>query len=328
MDIIFHIGLFKCGSSTLQNQIFPYWPGFIGTSRTLTPKANFGKQFENFSPVFGRTWFDASQAMQWKQKVMDFAELKEPGCIILSNENLASNGAGRSMPIVESIARFQSEIWTQGRVKVVIVLRNQIQRLGSIYAQLSHSRFYAGQSDFESFCESYIRGKNGSNLLYSAWINALWSAFGSENVKVMFIEEFDHLQCWQDLIEFCGSETIDASTLLKSAGRKSNLRSQGEGKWAIRPLELDRYARSVSTVLLNRASNPIGQKCHSKILNEVAFWSVRFGLACAKPIRGGAREQFIVASKSVSRLVTEFCRSDNQKLEHVLGRDLRSLGYP
>ncbi|MDZ7755196.1 hypothetical protein [Rhodohalobacter sp.] len=53
-QFIFHIGMHKCASTTLQNNVFRFEPGAIGTYKDLKAEENFGKQFQRLAPVGGR----------------------------------------------------------------------------------------------------------------------------------------------------------------------------------------------------------------------------------------------------------------------------------
>src|SRR6056297_3909098 len=99
LDIVLHIGLSKCASSTLQSRVFARLPGYLGTRSDLPLARNFGKQFQHLCPVGGRTTFDLSAAHRWRDKVEASlgAEAGLTTCMV-SSENLSSLDRFHRMP--------------------------------------------------------------------------------------------------------------------------------------------------------------------------------------------------------------------------------------
>lgn len=235
-DIIFHIGLPKCASTTLQNQVFLKEDNYLGTHKALPLEVNYGKQFEFLTPTGPR--FKGS--ISGVQKI--FENLKneygnsffEVDRFILSSELLSNRNKIKERPIISFLQKFQKSYWTYGKVKVLMVLRNPSERLASSYAQESYMNAQASQFDFKNQTLKQLKSRN--LLRYDKWVIELYKAFGSENVKILFMEDIKDQRFWEDLKGFCNLKKIEIKEFLKESDRGNSHRSDAK-TWVLRDFQ-------------------------------------------------------------------------------------------
>lgn len=329
MDIVFHIGLSKCASSTLQNRVFFELPGYLGTQSELSWEENFAKQFKSFCPLAGRKTFDLDAARAWRDRVLKHLSARgELGTCILSDENLSSSNSSEAMPIIPSLKAFSDEIWVDGNVKVILVIRNQLERLGSLYAQYSNSRFDAGQEDFQSFIDHCLVEDGSLSLRYSEWVFGLRQALGAENVLILLLEDMSEIQFWLDLCEFCGMDQSDAIRLQLKSVSRHNVRSKGGREWNIRPLDMIPKTRAATKILINRLVPKPPAKVQESILYKPLFSLARSWYSFQAMLMDRKRSDVIVMTEVLEESIRALCSEDNRRLEELLNRDLKALGYP
>jgi hypothetical protein len=329
MDLVFHIGLSKCASTTLQNEVFREAPGYLGTGAGIPRRYNFGKQFQHHCPIGGRTAFDLSAALNWRDRVLKFVSAKEGvnNCI-LSNEVLSTSTLNDPTPIVPVLKQFNEQVWVHGKVKVILVVRNQIDRLGSLYSQSSQARFNAGQADFERFVTDWLYGKKLGALYYADWVENLRKALGPENVLILLLEDIQKMEFWQSLGSFCGLQSLSPERMQANSGQRQNVSSTGLYEWKVRPLDVPRKARAVTKHALNRVLSKPRQEGKDHLLFTPLFPLAKVWYFVQARIRDRGRSDLISINARLMEAIVDHCAEDNRRLGALLDRDLSEIGYP
>lgn len=146
----------------------------------------------------------------------------------------AADPVPRPAPIVSLLDDHVREAWTPGRVKVLIVLRNQVDWLASLYSQLSNRIVDASQRDFEFQVERIVAAGD-PYLDWSAWVADLRQALGDDNVCVLLMEEIRSAGFWSRLAGFTGLDDVPVEALASGDLAGLNVRATGDG-WGIRRL--------------------------------------------------------------------------------------------
>ena len=214
-DIIFHIGHPKCASTTLQNKVFKSEPGYLGTAKTMPN--NLAKELQRIAPVAPSISWRKSEARRWGKKVSDVAKQNWPETerLIASSEMYSNNNKLKERPIIPFLKYFAEHIWTEGEVKVIMVIRNQSDKIASGYAQVSRANIKASQNDFEKYVYKYIK-KNDKYMDYALWVKDLHHSFGKKNVCILLMEDIKTEKFWQDLNSFCDLKNFNIQTMLSN----------------------------------------------------------------------------------------------------------------
>lgn len=242
-DIIFHIGMAKCASTTLQNIVFSQMPGYLGTGKKIPRGENFAKTFQTFSPVGPRLRGSLAAAESWSKSVLAYRERTWPKVqrLIVSTEFLTNRNRFHSRPIVPFLERFSKVIWDNGAVKAIIVLRNPAERMASNYAQSSSVIFGASQADFETRID-HILTRDREILDVGSWVDDLYRALGRDNVCVLLMEDIGELRFWQELKSFADLEPFDPSSMLTRDGM--NQRKLASNTWHLSKFNRKNLAKS------------------------------------------------------------------------------------
>jgi len=198
-DLIIHIGLSKCGSSTLQRQVFQNAAGYLGTAPGIDRDSNYAKQLQACAALGGRQFMNHKELLNWSERVEAFADAQSPAVhrLILSDETLSGANWLDDRPVIRLLAMLKERVWTRGQVKVLLVLRNQAERLASSYAQTSSRRPEAGQQGFEDFVLGRLASRRHRRLLdYSSWIDSIHQVIGKSNSRVLLLEDSGRLSFW------------------------------------------------------------------------------------------------------------------------------------
>jgi hypothetical protein len=167
-------------SGTLQKEVFKKEGGYLGTTPGLQLRENFAKSLQACTPFGGRLATNWRCVESWATRISQVFP-NSYGRLILSNEVLSTSNRFTNRPIIDFLARFQKTVWPQGRIKALLILRNQPARLASGYAQSSQSRVHPSQSDFEQHVEKFLR-RRGHLLDYAAWVDGLRSVLGKKTL--------------------------------------------------------------------------------------------------------------------------------------------------
>ena len=330
-DLIFHIGLAKCASTTLQRKVFRHEDGYIGTAPDMAREDNLAKQLQQCTPFGGRQTISSRGLGEWVERVQRIQAGRWPTAhrLILSNEILSGASRLSDRPILRVLSILKNCFWTQGRVRVVLVLRNQAARLASGYVQGSNCRWNPGQSEFERVVERQLQSRRYVRLLdYSQWVDGLGQVVGPDNVCVLLLEEADTPEFWGTLAEFCALERFDPQAFAAINQSRKNVRSRAGNRWAISELDTAFRAKVGVHKFMNllwpaRISPAIRNRCRE---TAIARLDARYRERAAK-IPLAERETEIHLSDFVLQTVRDRCGPFNERLARPLGRDLEPLGY-
>lgn len=353
-----HIGLEKTGTTTLQRDLFPSYPGFIGgfsTRREDIPvsNGNFGPDSppDRFLGPFYALYVrdgrlrDVENA-RWRADVRAWWRSlpSSPRDLFLSSELLSkwptaaapdffrgqfSPEAQRlgPHPVISFLAALAAELDGAARIQSVVTLRNQADFLGSLYAQTSIKLTDASQKDFATRVMHLI--ESGDDFLnWDSLIGGLQASLGAENVCVALFE--DGVAAVGDAIsDFLGFESDNAFAL-----GLHNVREAREGGWGIhsasvRTQRLGRLVRVIRTVDRRLGAIPPRTKAVLEALLRVpgARTAVSRHLARTEKLLKRGRTDRIVVTDDLRAAIKQFCSEQNTQLSARLDRDLASLGY-
>ncbi len=329
-DLILHIGLPKCASTTLQRNVFSHEDGYLGTA-PIAREDNLAKQLQQCTPFGGRQTISVGRLREWAERVQQMQAQRWPTAtrLILSNEVLSSASRLSDRPILRVLSILKNRFWTQGRVRVVLVLRNQAARLASSYVQGSNCRWNPGQFEFERAVERQLSSRRYVRLLdYSQWVEGLRQVVGPDNVCILLLEEADTPEFWGTLAEFCTLERFDPQGFAAINQNRKNVRSRAATRWAISELDTAFRAKVRVHNLMNlfwpaHLSPAIRNRLRE---TAIARLDARYRKRAAK-IPLAERETEIHLSDSVLQTVRDRCGPFNERLARQLGRDLQPLGY-
>lgn len=332
-DIIFHIGLPKCASTNLQNSIFKDFPGFLGTHKELPYQNNFARQFVNLCPAGPRLSGNLRVAKKWKSQVLKHGKSYDPSVsrYIVSSELLSNGNKINSRPIVRFLKKFKSQVWSDGDVKVVLIIRHPAKRLASSYAQVSNYNPYASQKDFERYVEkTLLRQKR----YLSGWVEDLFQNIGKENCCILLMEDIDRLEFWENLKYFCSLDGFEPKDMLcnVAGGEASNKYNSnqvgGYNRWNVKHYDSHAKANTQSIKIVGFFW-PAGKftkvrEAVRQLIRRVFifFYSFRFSASSYND-----REGFIELTDEIFKKVNELQYEDHKLLSDLLERDLKNLGY-
>lgn len=257
-DLVVHIGLPKTATTTIQRHLLPGNPGYCREWGESSKKQNFERDFLNIFRAGPNLW--EGRLAEWASALYQAFDPKTSDRIILSNEQLSGMdesilgpdirwpiGTFRQLgsladsverrPIVPFLKSLNDIHWPHGRVKVLIVFRNQADWLASLYAQTSRKFRRASQADFEEQIEGII-GRGEHYIDWSGWVDALGNALGRENVEILFMEDIKEDRFWDCFSDFMGIAPDRARTFIGRAGSRENVRKSDADTWS-----LDRYRK-------------------------------------------------------------------------------------
>ena len=330
-DLIFHIGLSKCASSTLQRSVFRHEDGYLGTAPDIAPELNMAKQLQQCGPFAGRQTINKKGLREWAERVRRIKQERWPDTdrLIMSNEMLSGANRLSDRPMLKVLSLLRQRFWTEGDIKVVLVLRNQAARLASSYAQGTGCRYKPGQVDFERSVERSLKSRRHLRLYdYSRWIDGLESVVGPENFCVLLLEESRTVEFWQQLTDFCRLERFEPDSMTSSETGKKNVRSRSPDSWSISEFDPAYRAKVMADKWLN-AFWPTGLQSRLRSwsrLKASAQLEKRYRRK-TEQIADGKRETEFHLSPQVMETMRARCGQFNAKLAQQLGRDLKPLGY-
>lgn len=243
-DIIFHIGLPKCASTTLQSRVFKNENGYLGTHEKLSYKKNYGLQFEQLTPTGPRLFGDFNGVAALFKKIKDdFSnDFNNQERFILSSELLSNRNKLIDRPIIPFLKKINDKLWPYGAVKVLLVVRNPAQRMVSEYVQISCSNPNASQNDLGDYLVNKMNDPR--NLEYDKWVEELQQALGVKNVCVLFMEEINKEIFWDQLKSFCDLKKFDTKKWFLS-NKRENTRKKDHNVWNLRPFSPQKKAFSI-----------------------------------------------------------------------------------
>lgn len=330
-DLILHIGLSKCASSTLQRQVFQHEQGYLGTAPGFDPEKNFAKQLQQCTALSGRQTTSKRLLAQWVERVRAVHKQCWPEAdrLILSNEVLSGSSRLKERPILSVLSLLSNDLWSDGRVKIVLVLRNQAARLASSYAQGTSCRLNPGQMDFERTVAKRLKSRRYLRLFdYSRLVEDLKAAVGPENLCVLLLEESREMAFWQSLIDFCRLERLKPEAMISSSSEKKNRRSNSDGRWSISQFDPAYCAKVVVDKWLNAIwpAHVQRERRAGFRLRAMKHLEARYRRK-ADQLADENRETEFQLSPRAKQIIQKRCGSFNDQLAQELGRDLKNYGY-
>ena len=330
-DLIFHIGLSKCASSTLQRSVFRYEDGYLGTEPDIASEHNMAKQLQKCGPFAGRQTINRKGLREWAERVRRIKHQRWPDTarVIMSNEMLSGANRLSDRPMLKVLLLLRQRFWTEGDIKVVLVLRNQAARLASGYAQGAGSRLKPGQADFERSVERSLNSRRHLRLFdYSRWLEGLESVVGPENFCVLLLEESRTVEFWQQLADFCRLERFKSETMISPETSKKNVRSRSPDSWSISEFAPAARAKVMVDKWLNALwANNLQPKQRNRLRRRaIEQLEVHYRRKYEK-VSNDERETEFHLSPQVMETMRARCGQFNAKLAQQLGRDLEPLGY-
>jgi len=326
-DLVIHIGLAKCGSTMLQRAVFSQEDGYFGTSNEIAPTNNFAKLLQWCAPVRYKVLYRMADAQNWASRLREAHASLAPNSerILLSDEVLSSPNILSPWPIVRYLKRLDDEVWSEGKVRVIVVLRRQQERMASAYAELSKHLVDAGQNDFERYIRTRV--KKTRSLDFSGLVERLYQVFSKERVLVLFLEESHTSEFWNSLVEFAGLKNCSVKERVLDAERK-NVRRKSESVWRLQEFDsvtsanfsIDRW---MGTLWPHTFLPDVRKRTNSFLVKKVSDSRQR-GLDSAS---GRPREETIELTAELQDLIRQRCSIFNERLAELVERDLGDLGY-
>ena len=248
-DLVLHIGLSKCGSTTIQSSLKNY-NHYLGRGGADPTGNALTSEFLRLSPINPIPSFGVYRHRAWARRAMDHVSRKsgrEPDCCILSSEVLSKPIRSNYEHLYQFLRFIDEKIWIWGKVKVVLVLRNQMSRLGSMFAQRAHSIFNANQELFEIFVSQQLA--KDASLNYKSLVAGLNQTIGAENTCVLFLEEIATVSFWNDLYRFSGVQDFSSESIVTDMP-SSNRKSVASNTWTIRDACSEEAAAAFANTVL------------------------------------------------------------------------------
>lgn len=322
-------------------------PGYLGTYSKIDYGKDYVEEFRNIAPVHPFLHSNDEEINQWIDSIIEYMQSNWPDInrLIISEENLSArkyeNGLEKwgllngniqhhdvpqndmiNRPIIPFISKLANTKWKHGKTKVFIVLRNQSDWLGSIYAQQSKFIKNATQKNFESSINN-ILDNNIDLLNWSKWVEDLYDSLGSDNVCVLLMEEMGTREYWEKFIKFIGIKNLEPDNMIKLINKKENVRRVKEDVWKLQKW----HAISGSTRrLIKNKWNP-NNKPHLRLISMnlakclfVLDYPARFLIE-------GKRDKKISISSELKLKIKNKCKGGNEKLARLLGKNIEEYGY-
>ena len=326
-DIIFHVGHPKCASTTLQNKVFINEPGYLGTAKGM--KDNYAKKLQRISPVGPSISYSKSKAKQWAAEVQDYANQHFPYAnnLIASSEMYANSNKIKERPIIPFLKHFADNVWTNGSVKVVMIIRNQFNKIASGYAQVSNQNMKASQADFKRHIKAFI-DKNNQHLMYDIWVKELNQALGNENVCVLLMEDIQSEKFWHQLKNFCKLDSFDVNSMItEDSNSDSNSNKSTKNTWTLKDFNPELKAN----VMVNNFFGLLWPSSLIPTLRNSSQLKLKQSLNQHYSNKAKALEQTgnqeIELTKELKTQLVDYYKSSNVELGRLLNRDLSELGY-
>jgi len=320
-DIIFHLGFPKCASTTLQNQVFKGEKGSLGTYQGLSKADNYAKQFKACTPVGPKQWSDFGQVKKWVKSVRESHD-DTVQRYLLSDEMLTNKNKFVPRPIIPFLKKFSNTIWTDGKVKAILVLRKYAERMASGYAQGASSNPLASQAHFEQYIARLLQ--KGQTPDYTSWVAELYEALGKENVCVLLMEEIGQIHFWEQLQTFCQLENFQPASMLNGS---KNTKRKGKDTWIIQPYKPDRKANGVANNIFGFAwPYPLAPGRRNQAM-QFAKTKLTAYYAHKHEDANDNREKEILLKPELRAQIQAHYQASTARLSELLKKDMAALGY-
>jgi len=330
-DIIFHIGFPKCASTTLQKTVFPTDPGYLGTDpktgKEIKKRINYAEVFQNLSPIGVKIAGNFKQAEKWKHAVLEYKKRHAPHLnrLIISSEFFTQKNKLRDRPMIKFLKRFDEDIWDEGSVKIVLVIRNQAEKIASSYAQDSNTKPHASQADFVQYVPRYLK-KHGSLMDYSVWIEELQDAFGKDSVQVLLMEDIGTIDYWTNLKSFCDLKEFEPESMLDTEG--DNVKRRGKNCWTIQPFDSEFKATVWAHKILRLAwPHHVKKELRESAQQALVKMFTSYYESSHYRSNSESRDVQISLTDSLQEQIKTYYSDSNRRLAELVDRDLSKLGY-
>lgn len=204
---------------------------------------------------------------------------------------------------------------TLDEVKIILVIRNQVDMIISKYVQYIRG---GGKLSVDSFLNEILYKDNNylkyCDYRYSEVIQILWKNFIKNNVYIIILEEFKRNQekVLNEISDFIGT--------------KIRVRKEHRKKVNVSPSYYCLRLEMILNKLFVKKKRTINQKAITRIPHRLWIYGHKFlELTDAFVFKQKQRKKFIgpVHEAKIRKIFHE----DNKKLELLLRRDLRGMGY-
>ena len=198
-DLVLHIGFPKTGTTSLQNNIFSKNENYLG----ICPDKKLDKAdllydiFVDYSKGKNvsneiKKWERDVKDIIWSNCVGDAPALVSSEFFFDGNVNrviefpLVLKSLGQQPSFIDFVDFINKKIWLNGAVKVIITIRDEIDWIGSKYAEASANIFMCSQKKFEKSIKKYCSLEDDSWInWHKTWVRPLERVLGSRNVLVL-----------------------------------------------------------------------------------------------------------------------------------------------
>lgn len=209
MNIYFHIGVHKTGSSLLQQRIFPKMKDVYYIPRTDSSKLKKYIQYAddfNFDPLEGKAIFN------------NIKNIENHDSVLISDEEFYGNPYWSNIDRKRNIDRIVAIFGLD--VKLILFIRNQKSLINSLYNQYVKT---GGMADFSSFLnqKKFPLHVNTAYFCFDKYIEYIETTVGKQNYKIILFEDFmkEKENTVNGLFQFLGNNEIQ---LHKSDFKKTN----------------------------------------------------------------------------------------------------------
>lgn len=328
-DLVLHVGLPKTGTTTLQREVFPGFPGYVCGTESSGRSGDLAQRMLRLYQVKGahRDWTTSS----WRADAIDWwvqARTTSSRPLLVSLEGLFRwfdpvtgmpwplMGDGNERwsareaphPLIGFVRALRVSL-PECRMRVLLTIRNQPDFMASHYAQISYRLLTPSQGDLDEKVRQVIR-RGDPFFDWSATAMGLLRVVGIENFRVTIFEEgLD--QVAREIADF-----VDNSWHPPSVIAHHNMR-EGSTGWSTttnRNSPLRRWARS----FWPKRKFPRIRKAISTTVSP----AVRL-------IGGTSRSprSTITIGTELREEILRAYQESNRNLGKLSGRDLQKFGY-
>lgn len=251
-DLVLHIGLPKTGTTTLQHTLSASFAGYAGKLKGKSLHRDPAKTFSRIIASNDHDWI--KQLEDWKNNTLENHNLiyKAAKTVLISDESLtrglqgntsthwplgssreASSAQNPSEHLSSCLKKLRDDVWRHGRVRTILVVRNQADWLASLYAQQSRTIKGAGKRDFNNRIHEMMCRRDDF-VDWSLWAQNLSSALGEDNVCVLLLEDMTFPYFWEQLAFFLEGTASSYLSLMDSSKHQKKIGSIGNEKWRLR----------------------------------------------------------------------------------------------
>jgi hypothetical protein len=262
----------------------------------------------------------------WAERVRKHVSEKvggAPASCILSSEVITKPIGSDYLQLFDFLRFLNERIWVWGKVKVLLVVRSQAARIGSLFSQNSHRLFNANQDRFVA--DVFQQLHTNHSLDYGKLVIGLNDAVGPENTCVLLLEEMASLCFWERLIEFSCAHELSAEDILEDKSF-SNKRTLGNHVWAIRNPNHENASKEFANSLLTftwpeGALPSLRDSVKSLLIKSNRTYRKLYYAMETK------RDTSVALSPALDQTIKDHYRSGNVALGKMIGKDLSEFGY-